>query len=171
MWISWDLFCYSDPLSNSWRGPGKVYCTAKLYSYLSIYLIIHRHFEPRGSNEGWFSRRCSRPAIRHCTFVINQSLFLTLKILRYFYCYFFFMNSRRSTLIGCVISVSPSRMYLSPLYICVVYLYFYLSIYLSIYSRRFTLSGCATSVSPTRMSPSSSSSPETKIYSKYKVQP
>ena len=32
------------------------------------------------SNGGWFSRRCTRPATRPCTFVINPSLFLTLKI-------------------------------------------------------------------------------------------
>ena len=29
---------------------------------------------------GWFSRRCSRPATRSCTFVINPSLFLSLQI-------------------------------------------------------------------------------------------
>ena len=32
-------------------------------------------FKQKGSNGGWFSRRCSRPATRPFTFVINPSLF------------------------------------------------------------------------------------------------
>ena len=57
-------------------------------------------FEPKGSNGGWFSRRCSRPATRPCTFVINPSLFLILKIflLLKLQCFSFLWRTTRNLL-------------------------------------------------------------------------
>ena len=66
--------------------------------YLSIHLFN------QNINGGWISRRCSRPAIRTCDFVIIPIHFLTLKIFKFpnrifwnFYNYFsspsFFLSS------------------------------------------------------------------------------
>ena len=78
-------------------------------------------FEPKRSNGRWFSRRCSRPDSRPCTFVINPSLFLTLEIfvLLMLPCFSFLWKTTRLSIYLFI--------YLS------IYLSFYLSIHISIY--------------------------------------
>ena len=78
-------------------------------------------FEPKGSNGWWFSRRCSRPATRPCTFVINPSFFFTLKMFLLLKWPFFVFYEKLRVIYLKVIVLNLH-----------IYLFIYLYIYLSI---------------------------------------
>ena len=106
LWLNWDL------------------------ELLKVHMYVDP-FEPKGSNGRWFSRRCSRPDNRPCTFVINPSLFLTLEIfvLLMLPCFSFFLwkTTRLSIYLFIYLSIFLS-----------IYLSIYLSIFLSIESISIT---------------------------------
>ena len=75
-----------------------------LSMYLSIYLSL-------STNGGWFSWRCSRPATRPFTFVINPSLFLTVKVT--IFLFFFYEKLLVIYLSICIIYLCINIIYLS----------------------------------------------------------
>ena len=66
----------------------KIYQNAKYLDVcinlsISIYLSFVDPFDPKGSNGGWFSRRCSRPTLYFCYKskpIFNTYIFLLLKV-------------------------------------------------------------------------------------------